>query len=146
MGTDHEMTSFCSCDSFQQVLANGDGCQFRAIGSPEFHEQRLDVFLDDGPADAELRGDFRVVEALDQRLQDFWLSFRETCWAVDYRNVSGETPGSGFTALDTRTEIGWKDLYFGLDVVAPLDRDALPHRRGQYYRPLVVSAGYRHTF
>ena len=51
--------------------------------------------------------------------KDFWLSLRETCWAVDYRNVSGETPASGFTALDTRTEIGWKDLYFGLDVVAP---------------------------
>lgn len=77
---------------------------------------------------------------------DFWTSIRGTCWAVDYRNVDAVTPSSGFTSLITRGTLGWKMFYVALDVVAPLDPAALPHRRGQYYRPLVLTFGVNHVF
>ena len=50
---------------FQQVLAEGDGDGFDAVGGTDFLKELLRVFLDHIEADAELGGDVGVGKSID---------------------------------------------------------------------------------
>ena len=72
-----EMTALISTSSLHEPFPDGYGHGFGAVGGAKFYKQVFDMLLRDCPADAELIGDFGVVETFDERGKHFLLPRRE---------------------------------------------------------------------